>query len=247
MEIEKYEPTKIVERKREPRVLQILPPSFNDGRDASAQDIEMLDGLPYIESFTEMQIANAEKVVQDEMAKMEKKDYELQTPLPECPMIDSKEFEAEIERIYRKEHILSFDHYECAEPTRGQQYEPEAWQQSIEHCKRRKMYQLNGMTNLHLYKRYNAQKWKDYNSYLREMNRFYEKEVEELQRKMNDINKERKLAQSEAKPELDKLENAWWQLVDKNNDIELQSQILRSQIEAARESKLNATQNNDAV
>ena len=85
MEVEKYQPTQIVHRPRAPRELSILPPSFN--KTESKEEIEILDGLPYIERFSEMQIANAEKIVQDEMRNMDKIDYLKNDPMPECPII----------------------------------------------------------------------------------------------------------------------------------------------------------------
>ena len=85
MEVEKYEPTRIADKRREPRTLAIIPPSFNKPK--QQQDNEILDGLPYIERFSEMQIANAEKIVQDEMRNMDKIDYLKNDQMPECPII----------------------------------------------------------------------------------------------------------------------------------------------------------------
>ena len=86
MEVEKYEPTRIANKKREPRTLAIIPPSFNKPKQ-SKQDKEILDGLPYIERYSEMQIANAEKLVQDELANMDNKDYLSNLPKPSFPII----------------------------------------------------------------------------------------------------------------------------------------------------------------
>ena len=86
MEVEKYEPTRIADRRKEPRTLAILPPSFNESNKPQ-QHNEILDGLPYIERFSEMQIANAEKLVQDELANMDNKDYLSNVPKPTFPII----------------------------------------------------------------------------------------------------------------------------------------------------------------
>ena len=86
MEVEKYEPTRIADRKREPRTLAIIPPSFNKPTQPQ-QDNEIIDGLPYIERFSEMQIANAEKLVQDELANMDNKDYLSNIPKSSFPII----------------------------------------------------------------------------------------------------------------------------------------------------------------
>eukprot|EP01083_Nonionella_stella_P218802 784280_1 len=138
------EPTEIVDRKPEPRTLMILPPCFDESN-KKEEPIEILDGLPYIEHFSEMQIANAEKAVHDEMRTMEKNDYLKDNPMAKCAMIDSKEFEEQIERIYRKEKILSFERYECKGPRKDQIQSLPIWKKEIENCKSVYNHQLNGL------------------------------------------------------------------------------------------------------
>eukprot|EP01084_Bolivina_argentea_P038662 71499_1 len=230
------QPTEIVDRKPEPRTLMILPPSFDESN-SSHQEMEVLDGLPYIEYFTDMQIANAEKAVHDEMRTMQKQDYLKEDPLPTCRIIDSTQFEEQIERIYRKEKILSFDRYECLGPRKDQIQSLAIWKKEIANCKSMYGHQLNRLLNLELTKKYNAAKWSNYNDYLRNCNEYQNTVVHELQDKMDDVNRKRKMAQLEAQPKLNKLESEWWALVSKNNEIELQSQILRTQIDAIQQIK----------
>lgn len=80
------QPTQIVERKPPVRTLRILPPSF-DPSNQSQPDIEILDGLPYLERFSEMAIANAQKAVRDEMQKFKRDDYLKDDPIPQTPLI----------------------------------------------------------------------------------------------------------------------------------------------------------------
>ena len=86
MEVEKYEPTRIADRRKEPRTLAILPPSFNESNEPQP-DNEILDGLPYIERFSEMHIAHAEKLVQEDLANMDNKDYLSNIHKPTFPII----------------------------------------------------------------------------------------------------------------------------------------------------------------
>ena len=253
------EPTKIVDRKPAPRTLSILPPCFDESNRVE-QEYEILDGLPYIEHFTDMQIANAEKAVADEMRNMEKPNYLKNDPMPKCRIIvsfnyffslemaqgyksfietkkDSKEFEEQIERIYRKEGVLDFERYECLGPRKDQIESLSVWKREIDACKATYAHQLNGLMNLELMKKYNSAQWSEYNKHLRQRHEENVKLEKELQQKMDDTNRQRKIAQLEARPQLDKLENEWWSLVRKNNEIELQSQILKSQIDGIRQIK----------
>merc|ERR1711997_161878 len=142
------------------------------------------------------------------------------------------EFEEQIERIYRKESILDFERYECLGPRKDQIQSLSVWKKEIETCKMTYGHQLNGLLNLELMKKYNGAQWSESNNYLRQRYDDNVKLEKELQQKMDDTNRQRKIAQMEAKPKLDKLENEWWSLVRKNNEIELQAQILKSQSDA---------------
>jgi len=244
MEVEKYEPTRIADKKREPRTLAILPPSFNEPN--QSQDTEILDGLPYIERFSEMQIANAEKLVQDELSNMDNKDYLSNIPKPSFPNIDSKQFEEQVDRIKNNEPVLDLERYECNGPRKDQTNSLPIWKKEIENTKSVYSHQLNELMNLELMKKYNASQWNNYNNNLRLSNDYHDKQMEELQSKMDNVNKKRKLAQQEAEPELNRLKNEWWNLVRKNNEIELQSQILKSQIDGIKQIKAKyASMNND--
>ena len=87
MDIDDHEePTRVIEHNVEPRKLMILPPSFNESND-NKEEIELLDGLPYIERFSDMQLATAEKLVKDEMRSLSKKDYLKNDSMPKCPII----------------------------------------------------------------------------------------------------------------------------------------------------------------
>lgn len=100
------ERTQIVEHKIEPRKLAILPPSYASDNDPikaleyhATHESLLLDGLPYIETFSEIQYAQAKKMIQDEMlamqeeiqnGTMEEKDYLAHIPMPDCPRIVSE-------------------------------------------------------------------------------------------------------------------------------------------------------------
>mmetsp|Transcript_31445 Transcript_31445/g.50935 ORF Transcript_31445/g.50935 Transcript_31445/m.50935 type:complete len:245 (-) Transcript_31445:114-848(-) len=243
MEVEKFEPTQIVKRQREPRTLQILPPSFNDAVDSNGQAaVELLDGLPYIEHFSEMQLANAEKAVMDELAVMEKKSDIPDDSTTECPMISSQSFQDEIDRIHRKESVLNFDRYACQEPRTEQQHLISVWKQQIECARVQWLYQFNALMECELMSKYNAEKWRNYNDYLADINKYYEQQHQKMQHVIDEINRERKTAQNKAKVELDALESEFWDLVKMNNEIELQTQILKSQMDG-----LNQLKNIDKV
>merc|ERR1719464_1471584 len=169
MEVAIQEPTQIVDRKQTPRTLSILPPCFDESNRVE-KEYQILDGVPYIEHFNEMQIANAEKTVRDEMRNMDKRrDYLQNDPMPECKIIDSKEFEEQIERIYRKENLLDFAKYECLGPSNDQSDDLSVWKNEVDQCKVTYAHQLNGLLNLELMKKFNAAQWSEYNKYLRQL------------------------------------------------------------------------------
>lgn len=91
--------TMIVDKEIEPRILTIMPPSYNKSENNSEDEQQiLLDGLPYIEKFSQMQLALAKKLIQDEMMNFEisgNKNISNDTYLtsnnislmPECPII----------------------------------------------------------------------------------------------------------------------------------------------------------------
>ena len=132
---------------------------------------------------------------------------------------------------------MDFDRYECNGPRKDQQNSLPIWKKEIANCKSQYSHQLNATLNMELMKKYNAAQWSEYNNHLRRNNEFHTKQIEELQKKINNVNIERKLAQQEASPRLHRLQQEWWGLVRKNNEIELQSQILKSQMDGIRQIK----------
>lgn len=149
-------------------------------------------------------------------------------------------YEKEIDRIYRKDKAFAKEidtRAKCSGPTPEEAHRSEVWDREIANCQAQFAHQVNGTLNLECIKRYNAAKWTQHNDSIRDDNGYLEEIVNRLQEDMDAVNRRRKTTQMEAKPTLDRLEQEWWTLVRKNNEIELQSQILRSQIEGIQEIK----------
>ena len=132
---------------------------------------------------------------------------------------------------------MDLERYECNGPRKDQTSSLPIWKKEISNTKSVYSHQLNQLMNLELMKKYNAAQWNNYNNYLRLSNDYHTKQMEELQERMDNVNKKRKLSQQKAEPELNRLKNEWWNLVRKNNEIELQSQISKSQIDGIKQIK----------
>lgn len=234
MEDDFSERTMIVEEKIEPRKLMILPPSFedheNNNENANNDENLILDSLPYIERYNAIDIARAEKMVKDEMKSMEYKDYLQNIPMPKCPFFENKEFENEIIRIENKESILDNERYLIECPKNEQIHDISNWNQCLDNGKAQFEHEYNRKMNLEIMKKYICQKWITHNKQLNEMNTMYEKQLKKIQNNIDNINRERKNLQNENIHHLNKMEKEWWNLVSKNNEIELQCNLIEQRL-----------------
>ncbi|ETO13274.1 hypothetical protein RFI_24101 [Reticulomyxa filosa] len=238
-----FEKTEIVEDVFEPRRLAILPPSYRENQLAIPQKPQrpshlILDALPYIEPFHNLELrSRAEKLVADEMKKMEQEDpnedlhrkYLDKYPLPNAPYIVNNYEQAD--RIQRKEKILDEERYECRGPRAEQLKSLSAWIQSVENVQAQLNHGLNQQINIELCKQYLPQQWKKHTADLKAQEQYYQALFLEKEAQMAEINKQRKKVQMECEPELHQIQKQWWELVDKNNQIELQCFLLQKRID----------------
>jgi len=219
-----------------------------------------LDSLPYIEPLSIELRAHAERLVLEEINNkkidlQQENDHLKHLPMPKCSIIDSNEFEQEIEKIQmrirnnnekinnnneneneneennQEYSILDEERYKILGPKKDQIHALPIWNRSIENVQAQLEHNKNCNINLEIFKKYGSLKWKNYTQELKNINDYYNKILQKKEKEIEELNRIRKQKQTEIGPQLRQLETEWWTMVRKNNEIELQCELLKRNIQ----------------
>ena len=157
--------------------------------------------------------------------------------LEHLPPLNSSAFETklmaqEFERIQNRVPMetLSMKRYELPPPVAGRLSEVSAWEESIDNSKAQLEHQWVRTMNLELMLDYGIEAWKAYLEVFVALQAKAQNQLQALKKEIQDVNWQRKQAQTQAGEKLRTLEANWVLLVSKNYEIEQQCVELEKQI-----------------
>lgn len=165
------------------------------------------------------------------------KNYLDHLPLPTTSPFETPLMINEFERIQNRlpMETLSMKRYELPPPPSGKLSEVSAWQESIENSMAQLEHQWVRSLNLELMLDYGTEAWKSYLEVFTAMQAKAQIQLQHIKKEMQDVNWQRKQAQTQAGEKLRALEAHWVLLVSKNYEIETECVELEKVVQAARE------------
>lgn len=150
---------------------------------------------------------------------------------------ETKLMAQEFERIQNRipMETLSMKRYELPPPSGSRLSEVSAWEESIDNSKAQLEHQWVRAMNLELMLDYGIEAWKAYLEVFVAMQAKAQVHLQELKKEIQDVNWQRKQAQTKAGEKLRSLEANWVLLVSKNYEIEQQCVELEKQIHVLRQ------------
>ena len=145
---------------------------------------------------------------------------------------------AETDRVSARAPLdtLSMRRYELPTPPAGKMTDVAAWSECVDNSLAQLEHQATRIANLELMVDYGSEAWKVYNEVLTRMMAESTATLNELKRRVQDVNWTRKTQQGEVGDKLGSLESRWVGLVSKNYEIEqaltkMEAEIKRLQSE----------------
>ena len=195
----------------------------------------MVDALPYIDQgYDEEGVREHVFALIEEETRRYKatKNY-----LEHLPPLNLTEFETDImkkemERIASGQRmpLLSMKRYELPGPPPGRLTDIVAWQEAVDNSQAQLEHQMNRINNLQLMSMYGTEAWKVYNTILAKMTESAQKQLNDLKKQIQEINWQRKSAQTAAGEKLKALERSWFALLSKNYEIETTCLVIEQEI-----------------
>lgn len=196
-------------------------------------------------SFIDFNVFNNDSISFQALAMVEEecrryrptKNYLDHLPLPASSPFETPLMINEFERIQNRlpMETLSMKRYELPPPPSGKLSEVSAWQESIENSMAQLEHQWVRSLNLELMLDYGTEAWKSYLEVFTAMQAKAQLQLQQLKKDMQDVNWQRKQAQTQAGEKLRALEAHWVLLVSKNYEIETECVELEKVVHAARE------------
>ncbi|XP_075152149.1 BCAS2 pre-mRNA processing factor [Haematobia irritans] len=157
---------------------------------------------------------------------------------------ETKLMSQEFERIQNRVPMetLSMKRYELPPPSGSRLSEVSAWEESIDNSKAQLEHQWVRAMNLELMLDYGIEAWKAYLEVFVALQAKAQIQLQELKKEIQDVNWQRKQAQTKAGEKLRSLEANWVLLVSKNYEIEQQCVELEKQIQDLKRRIEEATQ-----
>jgi len=198
-----------------------------------------MDALPYIDSIDTETVKMVEKMIAEEMEKSEKKpkDYLNEMPHLGQPSFGGSELlQTEYRRVKAGRDMDPIDthRYTLPAPAIEKQNDPGEWKKAIENAQAQLEHQRLRALNLELAMKYAPEAWKRGNEQTSRIESSYKMEVESTKEQITEINKRRKLSQTEVGEKLSKLEKEWYHLIAKNFDIRQACDTKRAEISRLR-------------
>uniref|UniRef100_A0A3B3CD82 Pre-mRNA-splicing factor SPF27 n=1 Tax=Oryzias melastigma TaxID=30732 RepID=A0A3B3CD82_ORYME len=202
---------------------------------ASVAGEVFVDALPYFDQGYDapgVREAAAALVEEETRRYRPTKNYLSYLPMPEFSAFETEIMRNEFERLAARQpmDLLSMKRYELPAPTSGQKNDITAWQECVNNSMAQLEHQAIRIENLELMSHYGTNAWKVYN-----------------EKKIQDLNWQRKNDQLAAGAKLRELESNWVSLVSKNYEIEraivqLENEVSHLRQQQGEENKENIRQ-----
>ncbi|EDV53361.1 pre-mRNA-splicing factor SPF27 [Drosophila erecta] len=200
----------------------------------------IVDALPYIDhGYDDVGVRESALAMVEEECRRYRptKNYLDHLPLPASSPFETPLMVNEFERIQNRlpMETLSMKRYELPPPPSGKLSEVSAWQESIENSMAQLEHQWVRSLNLELMLDYGTEAWKSYLEVFTAMQAKAQLQLQQLKKDIQDVNWQRKQAQTQAGERLRSLEAHWVLLVSKNYEIETECVELEKLVQAARQ------------
>lgn len=202
----------------------------------------VIDALPYFDKEYEDASLRAEvnRLVQEEMRRSKKRPADFLKELPpvpplrpeKCPMVAR-----ECDRVRAGKPPASgvdLTRYEPKQLTGSRAHDPGAWKTAAQQACCHLQHLDGRRLNLELMQQFGANSWKVHNQHLEAFLAKTQQEVAEVKRRIETVNRDRKLNQQAAAAELSRLNAKWREGVRKNMEIEAACGNLQSDIHRLR-------------
>ncbi|EDW23961.1 GL23883 [Drosophila persimilis] len=214
----------------------------------------IVDALPYIDhGYDDVGVRESALAMVEEECRRYRptKNYLDHLPLPATSPFETPLMVNEFERIQNRlpMETLSMKRYELPPPPSGKLGEVSAWQEAIENSMAQLEHQCVRSLNLELLLDYGTEAWKSYLEVFTAMQAKAQLQLQQLKKDIQDVNWQRKQAQTLAGERLRSLDAHWVLLVSKNYEIETECVELEKLVQAAREhiKTLGPTNANDTA
>ncbi|XP_037823395.1 pre-mRNA-splicing factor SPF27-like [Lucilia sericata] len=198
-----------------------------------------VDALPYIDQgYDDPGVRESALAMVEECRRYRPtKNYLEHLPPLSSAAFETKLMAQEFERIQNRipMETLSMKRYELPPPAAGRLSEVSAWEESIDNSKAQLEHQWVRTMNLELMLDYGIEAWKAYLEVFVALQAKAQNQLQALKKEIQDVNWQRKQAQTQAGEKLRTLEANWVLLVSKNYEIEQQCVELEKQIYTLRE------------
>ncbi|XP_050410512.1 pre-mRNA-splicing factor SPF27 [Patella vulgata] len=203
----------------------------------------IVDALPYYDQgYDETGVREAAVALVEEETRRYRptKNYLDYLPTPNYDAFETEIMKNEFERLQARlpMDMLSMKRYELPAPSAGKMTDVAAWMECVDNSQAQLEHQATRILNLEIMSEYGSNAWKSYNSVLAKMVENAQKQLQDLRKKIQEINWQRKNEQSQAGGKLKELETRWVGLVSKNYEIERACAEIEKEI-AMKERKVN--------
>ncbi|KMZ06382.1 pre-mRNA-splicing factor SPF27 [Drosophila simulans] len=200
----------------------------------------IVDALPYIDhGYDDVGVRESALAMVEEECRRYRptKNYLDHLPLPASSPFETPLMANEFDRIQNRlpMETLSMKRYELPPPPSGKLSEVSAWQEAIENSMAQLEHQWVRSLNLELMLDYGTEAWKAYLEVFTAMQAKAQLQLQQLKKDIQDVNWQRKQAQTQAGERLRSLEAHWVLLVSKNYEIETECVELEKIVHAARQ------------
>ncbi|XP_046557142.1 pre-mRNA-splicing factor SPF27-like [Haliotis rubra] len=185
----------------------------------------VVDALPYFDhGYDEPGVREAAIALVEEETRRYRptKNYLDYLPPPNYIAFETEMMKNEFERLQARlpMEMMNMKRYELPTPAAGKMTDISAWTECLENSQAQLEHQALRILNLDLMQEYGSSAWKMYNGVLSQMLDQAQKQLQDLRKKIQEINWQRKNEQSVAGSKLEQLESSWVGLVSKNYEIE---------------------------
>mmetsp|Transcript_17542 Transcript_17542/g.30100 ORF Transcript_17542/g.30100 Transcript_17542/m.30100 type:complete len:311 (+) Transcript_17542:63-995(+) len=201
-----------------------------------------LDALPYLDNISPEVKALVDAMIQEEGPRGIKRPaaYEADLPSMTGPRFDGHPvLQHEYDRTKAKESMqpLATDRYRLDRPSQSRTNDVNAWKSSVENAHSQLEHQYNRIQNLELLLKYGDKSWRAQTMLDEATLKHMESELQATRKVVTELNQERKLSQTSAGAELRRTEQEYYQLVQKNlqiesacEDVEQEVHVLKAQL-----------------
>ncbi|GFO26098.1 pre-mRNA-splicing factor spf27 [Plakobranchus ocellatus] len=185
----------------------------------------VVDALPYFDQgYDDPGVKEAAIALVEEETRRYRptKNYLDYLPNPNYHAFETEIIKNEMERVQARlpMDMMSMKRYELPTPPAGKMTDVSAWQDCVDNSQAQLEHQSLRILNLELMSEYGAPAWRSYNTVLSSMIEQAQKHLQDLRKKIQEINWQRKTEQTQAGEKLRDLETTWVGLVSKNYEIE---------------------------